>query len=387
MIREPAVPLRLGMVGGGTGAFIGAVHRTAARLDGAFTLTAGALASTPERARASAAAIGLPRTYDDWRAMVEGEAARPPEERIDAVAIVTPNHLHHPVAKAFLEAGIHVVTDKPMTTTSAEADELVALADARGLVLAVTYTYAGYPMVRQARAMVAAGDVGTVRKVVVTYQQGWLATNVEATGLKQAVWRADPAKAGIAGAMGDIGSHAENLVATVTGLEVEALCADLTTFVPGRALDDDASLLLRFRGGARGAMVASQVAVGRENDLRLDVFGSDGALTWRQEAPNALTHAPLDGPARTLTRGGPGLHPAAEAAARVPGGHPEGFLEAFANVYGDVAAAIRAAQGHDVPPGDPPTGREGARGMRFVETTIASAGSDAKWTPVPDAPT
>ena len=387
MIREPAVPLRLGMVGGGTGAFIGAVHRTAARLDGVFTLHAGALASTPERARASAATIGLPRSYDDWRAMVAGEAARPPEERIEAVAIVTPNHLHHPVAKAFLEAGIHVVTDKPMTTTSAEADELVALADARGLVLAVTYTYTGYPMVRQARAMVAAGDVGTVRKVVVTYQQGWLATNVEATGLKQAVWRADPAKAGIAGAMGDIGSHAENLVATVTGLEVEAICADLTTFVPGRALDDDASLLLRFRGGARGAMVASQVAVGRENDLRLDVFGSDGALTWRQEAPNALTYAPLDGPVRTLTRGGPGLHPEAEAAARVPGGHPEGFLEAFANVYGDVAASIRAAQGHDVVPGRHPTGREGARGMRFVETTIASAGSDAKWTPVPDAPT
>ncbi len=383
MLREPARSIRLGMVGGGTDAFIGGVHRMAARLDGAYDLLAGALSSTAERSLASAEALGLSRGYGSYQAMLEGELDLPEGERIEAVSIVTPNHLHYPVARAALEAGMHVICDKPMTLTSKEADELVELAQARGLVLAVTYNYTGYPMVRQARAMVQAGELGAIRKVVVEYHQGWLATKAEAEGVKQATWRADPAKAGIAGAMGDIGSHAENLMSTVTGLEVEALSADTTRFVPGRALEDDASILVRFQGGARGVLLATQVAVGAENDLRIRVFGEKGSLTWHQEEPNRLVHHPLGEPMRIYTRGGPGLHVQAEDASRIPAGHPEGFLEAFANLYAEIASSIRAAQGEQVTPGDHPTGVEGARGMRFIEATVASAASDVKWTPLP----
>jgi predicted dehydrogenase len=297
------------------------------------------------------------------------------------VSIVTPNHLHYEVARAFTEAGFHVVCDKPLCHTSEQAEELVRLSRRHGTVFGVTYNYTGYPMVRQAREMVASGALGTLRKVVVEYHQGWLARNVESS--KQAEWRLDPQRSGIAGAMGDIGSHAENLVATVTGLQLESLCADLTSFGAGRTLDDDASLLLRFAGGARGAMLASQVEAGCENDLRLRVSGTLGTLMWCQEEPNRLEFAPLDGPRQVLTRGSPWLGEAARRATRLPGGHPEAFIEAFANVYLGVAEAMAAASAGRVPAAheaDFPTVADGARGVRFIETTVASARSEAKWT-------
>ena len=378
MIREPARPIRLGMVGGGKEAFIGGVHRMAARLDGNFDLVAGALSSTPERARESGEALGLPRVYGGWKEMLEGERGRSEGERIEAVSVVTPNHVHYPVAKAFAEAGFHVICDKPLALDSEQADDLVRTARDAGIVFGVTYNYTGYPMVRQAKAMVRAGELGELRKVVVEYHQGWLATKIEETGAKQAEWRTDPERSGAAGAIGDIGSHAENLVSTVTELELEALCADLTAFLPGRRLDDDGSLLLRFRGGAKGVLVASQIEVGEENDLRLRVYGSEGSLSWCQEEPNRLVHKTLDAPPRVLTRNGPGLHPEALDAARIPPGHPEGFLEAFANVYAGVAGAIRGESDAHYP-----TVEDGARGVRFIETTVASAASDAKWTPFP----
>ncbi|MEX2502782.1 MAG: Gfo/Idh/MocA family oxidoreductase [Trueperaceae bacterium] len=380
MIREPAEKIRLGMVGGGKDAFIGGVHRIAARLDGTYELVAGALSSTPEKARASGEALGLPRVYGDWEEMLAAERELPAEERIEAVAVATPNHVHHPVAKAFAEAGIHVICDKPLALSAHQADDLVDATDRAGIVFGVTYNYTGYPMVRQARAMVRDGRVGEIRKVVVAYNQGWLASALENDGVKQAEWRTDPARSGAAGAIGDIGSHAENLVATVTGLELEAVCADLTTFVPGRRLDDDGNLLLRFRGGARGVMIASQIQIGSENDLRLRVYGSEGSLSWRQEDPNELWYAREDAPPQRYTRNGPGLHDDAQAAARIPPGHPEGYLEAFANLYAEIASAIRGGTG------DFPTVRDGARGVRFIETTVASAASDAKWTPFPSAP-
>ena len=376
-------PLRYGMVGGGEGAFIGAVHRHAMALDHRYAFTAGALSSTPEKARRSGAALGLAddRNYPTWEAMLAGELARPADQRIDLVVVVTPNHVHYPVAKAFADAGIHVVSDKPLVHTGEQAADLVATAERTGVVFAVTYNYTGYPMVKEARRFVREGRLGRLRKVVVAYHQGWLATRLEATGAKQADWRTDPARSGAAGAIGDIGSHAENLMATVTGLELEAICADLTTFVEGRRLDDDGTLLLRFQGGAKGVLMASQVAVGHENDLVLRVYGETGALTWRQEDPNALWYAPLEGPVQLLRRGNPYLGEAAQRASRLPAGHPEAFLEAFANVYREVADAIvRHASGED-PMGDFPTVRDGARGVRFIERTVASASSDAKWTP------
>lgn len=381
MIFEPATPLRLGMVGGGKDAFIGAVHRIAARFDGNFQLVAGALSSTPERSRASGEALGLPRVYGSWEEMLERERALPAGERIDAVSIVTPNHVHHPVAKAFGEAGFHVISDKPLCTTVADAEELVRLQQERGIVFAVTYNYTGYPMVKQARQMVRDGAVGEIRKVIVEYDQGWLATKLEDAGVKQAEWRTDPERSGMGGAIGDIGSHAENLMTTVTGLRLEAICAELTTFVPGRRLDDDANLLLRFQGGARGVLVASRIETGEENDLRLRVYGSEGSLTWRQEWPNQLIHKPLDAPARTLSRNHVGVGADANAHSRIPAGHPEGYLAAFANVYGNVASAIRGDGDADYP-----TVADGARGVRFIDATVRSAASDAKWTPFQDAP-
>ncbi len=379
--------LRYGMVGGGEGAFIGAVHRHAMALDHRYAFTAGALSSTPERAVRSAEALGLlsDRGYETWEAMLEGELQRPAGERIDLVVIVTPNHVHYPVAKAFAEAGIHVVSDKPLVHTGAQAAELERIVRERGIVFAVTYNYTGYPLVKEMRRLVREGRIGAVRKVVVGYHQGWLATKLEDQGAKQAEWRTDPERSGAAGAMGDIGSHAENLVATVTGLELEALCADLTTFVPGRRLDDDGNLLLRFEGGAKGVMMASQVEIGHENDLVLQVYGETGSLRWHQENPNELWVAALDEPVALLRRANPYLGPEAAAVTRIPSGHPEGYLEAFANVYGEIAAAIhRHGDGADIG-GDYPTVSDGARGVRFIETTLASAASDAKWTPFPSA--
>ncbi len=383
----PARKLRYAMVGGGRDAFIGAVHRHAMALDGQYELVAGALSSMPDKSLASGCDLGLSddRNHASWPALLKAELKRPAEDRIDLVSIVTPNHVHFEVARAFVDAGIHVVCDKPLVHTSAQADELVRLVRERGTVFGVTYNYTGYPMVRQAREMVRAGLIGAVRKVVVEYHQGWLATQLEAGPHKQAAWRTDPARSGIAGAMGDIGSHAENLCASVTGLEIEAICADLSAFVPGRRLDDDASLLLRFKGGARGVLMASQIEVGSENDIRLRVAGERGTLDWRQEEPNVLIHAPIDGPHTILTRNAPWLSDAAKRACRLPPGHPEAFIEAFANIYAGVAQDIRSRAAdapRDLGLADYPRVEDGARGVRFIEKTVESSRSDRKWTPM-----
>lgn len=379
--------LRYAMVGGGQGAFIGAVHRKAMALDGQIELVAGALSSDPDRARASGRELGLPqgRNHGRWEDLLADELKRPPGERIDFVSIVTPNHVHFPVAHAFAQAGIHVVCDKPLVHSSEEAAALAEAVRRSGCVFGVTYNYTGYPMVREARELVAKGAIGTVRKVIVEYNQGWLATKLEDSGQKQADWRTDPARSGLAGAIGDIGSHAENLVATVTGLELESICADLSIFVPGRRLDDDGNVLLRFTNGAKGVLIASQIEVGCENDLRLRVFGATGTLEWHQEEPNRLLHAPIDGPLRVLTRGSPWLGEAARRATRLPTGHPEAFLEAFANVYLGVAGHIRAVQAGVTPDpldADYPRLADGARGVRFIEKVVESAASQAKWTSV-----
>ncbi len=386
MTDTPHRKLRYAMVGGGRDAFIGGVHRKAIALDAQIELVAGALSSDPAKARASGADLGLAdaRNHGDWQALLADELKRPAGERIDFVSIVTPNHVHYPVARAFVEAGFHVVCDKPLVHTREQADALVASVAAQGTVFGVTYNYTGYPMVRQARAMIRAGELGTLRKVVVEYNQGWLASQLEGTGNKQADWRTDPARSGAAGAIGDIGSHAENLVATLTGLEIESLCADLTAHVAGRQLDDDGSLLLRYQGGARGVLIASQISTGLENDLRVRVSGTLGTLEWHQEQPSRLVHLPHDGPLRVLTRGAPWLHESARRASRLPAGHPEGFIEAFANVYAGVAADIRARlEGRRADPleADYPRVEDGARGVRFIERTVASARSDLKWTP------
>jgi predicted dehydrogenase len=380
--------IRYAMVGGGRDAFIGAVHRNAMALDGQYELVAGALSGTPERARASGDDLGLAddRNHGSWRELLADEQRRPPGQRVDVVVIVTPNHLHHDVARAFVDAGFHVVCDKPLVHTGAQADALCDLVAARGTLFAVTYNYTGYPMVREARELVRAGVIGAVRKVVVEYHQGWLAGALESSDNKQSTWRMDPARGGPAGAMADIGSHAENLISVVTGLEVESLCADLSSFGAGRRLDDDAGLLLRFAGGARGVMSVSQIAAGNENDLRLRVMGERGMLDWRQEEPNVLVHAPIDGPRRILTRNSPGLSAAARQACRLPPGHPEGFIEAFANLYLGVATdlRLREAQGRAATPeeADYPRIEAGARGVRFIEQTVASSASESKWTPM-----
>ncbi len=379
--------LRYAMVGGGQGAFIGAVHRKAMALDGQMELVAGALSSTPDRARASGRELGLAdsRNHASWQELLADEMKRDPADRIDFVSIVAPNHIHYPVAKAFVEAGFHVVCDKPLVHTSQQAQQLQEAVRDGGTVFGVTYNYTGYPMVRQARQMVSAGELGEIRKVVVEYNQGWLATRLEAGGNKQAQWRADPAQSGGAGAIGDIGSHAENLLCTITGLRVESLCADLNAFVPGRTLDDDASVLLRLSGGARGVLVASQINTGVENGFRLRVSGTQGSLEWWQEEPNRLLHSPEGGPARLLTRGSPWLCEAARRASRLPPGHPEGFIEAFANVYLGIAEAIRAhGSGRPADPlaADYPDIHQGARGVRFIEAVLASAASNLKWTPL-----
>lgn len=378
----------MGMVGGGRGAFIGGVHRIAARLDGESRLVAGAFSSTPEKSLESGRELGLDpaRTYPTWRKMLEAERRRPVGDRIDFVSVVTPNHQHFEVAKAFAEAGFHVVCDKPLVHDSAQAGELVEIVRRANVVFAVTYNYSGYPMVKQARHLARSGALGPLRRVIVEYQQGWLSSNLEATGQKQAAWRTDPKLAGRGGAVGDIGSHAEQLVSYVTGLELESICADLTSFVPGRRLDDDANVLLRFlpRDGvaAHGVLTVSQVAAGCENGLRLRVSGERASLDWRQEEPNSLRLRPIDAPEQVFRRGGNLLSDAARNAARLPPGHPEGFLEAFANVYRAAFAAIRAgAGGPDAGEAfDFPSVIDGARGVHFIEKTVESAGGDRKWT-------
>ena len=368
------------MVGGGPDAFIGAVHRRAAAFDGLATLVAGAFSSDAGRSRAQGEALGLDprRVYPSFEAMAEGEAALPAGERIDFVSIVVPNHLHFPVARAFVERGVHVVCDKPLTTALADAEALCRLADERGVVFAVTQNHAAYPLVKQMRALVRDGTVGEIRKVVAEYVQGWLAEPVEASGQKQASWRTDPTLAG-AGAIGDIGTHAFHLLSYVTGLQLERLYADVTTFVPGRRVDDDATMLLHFAGGAKGVLAISQVAVGEGNRLSLRVYGTRGSLEWRQEEPNLLIHRPADGPPRLLAPGHPWLADAARHATRLPPGHPEGFPDAFANVYANVARTILARVNGTEP--DPldldfPTVQDGARGVHFIETALKSADRD-----------
>lgn len=376
-------PLTFGMIGGGQGAFIGAVHRTAAIMDGQARFVAGALSGTPEKALASGRDLGLAddRNYPTWQAMLEGELKRPQADRVDFVSIVTPNHAHFEPARAFAAAGFHVVLDKPMVMNSAQAADLVRAVESSGVVFAVTYNYTGYPMVRRAAELVRSGAIGAVRKVFVEYHQGWLSTHLEATGQKQADWRTDPARAG-AGAVGDIGSHAENLVSTVTGLRLAELCADVTTFVPGRRIDDDAAVLMRFEGGAKGVLTCSQVCVGEENNLSLRVYGTEGAISWRQENPNELWHTPASGPKRIITRGGPESGEAAARATRIPPGHPEGFFEAFANIYRGVIEAIRAKRDGRAPAGlaaEFPGVREGARGVRFIEKVLESGRAGGAW--------
>ena len=371
-------PIRLGMVGGGQGALIGSVHRLAARMDGHFRLVAGALSSTPERARASGAEIGLDptRTYDDWKRMAGREARR--KDGVEAVAIVTPNHMHAAPAIEFLKRGIHVICDKPLTATMAEAKKLAAAAEKADALFILTHNYTGYPLVRQARAMIARGDLGRIRLVQVEYAQDWLTHEVHN---KQAEWRSDPARAGIGGALGDIGTHAYNLAAFVAGMEPEALAADVTAFVPGRQLDDNANVLLRYPGGAKGMLWASQVAPGNENSLRIRVFGDMGGLEWAQEEPNKLWFSRFGEPKQLLTRNGAGALPEAQRVCRVPGGHPEGYLEAFANIYAEAAQAIRARQaGLPVPDGVTyPTLSDGLAGMRFVAACVTSAKRNAGW--------
>ena len=375
--------LRLGMVGGGQGAFIGAVHRLAARMDDRYELVAGALSSDPQRAHDSAEALHLDgaRSYASYEDMARSESRRP--DGIDVVAIVTPNHLHAAPAKAFLAADISVICDKPLTSTIEEAHDLAAAAEASKAVFALTHNYTGYPLVRQAREMVAAGELGPVRTVQVEYAQDWLTTALEATGQKQATWRTDPERSGAAGSVGDIGTHAFNIAEFVSGLQVERLAADLSAFVPGRRLDDNAQMLLRLAGGVRGALWCSQCAPGNENGLRLRIYGERAGLDWSQEQPNALLVTPYGEPPRLIRRAGAGATPVAAAASRIPAGHPEGYLEAFAVLYRDIAEQVLAHREGRAP--DPasllvPGIEAGVRGMRFVAAAVASSRRDAAWT-------
>jgi len=373
--------LRLGMVGGGPGAFIGAVHRVAARLDNRYELVAASLSSDPEKSAKAAEELFIPRSYASYEEMARTEATLP--DGIDAVAIVTPNHLHYPIAKAFLEAGIHVICDKPMTTTVEDAERLVALVEKTGLVFGLTHTYTGYPMIRQMREMVLNGDLGPIRMVQSEYAQDWLATPLEASGAKQADWRTDPARSGPGGCLGDIGTHAFQLACFTTGLSCEELAADVTTFVPGRRVDDNVQVMLRFTGGAKASLWASQIAVGNENSLTLRIYGEKGGLSWTQENPNYLIFTPLQQQPRIITRGGPGVLDAASHASRLPSGHPEGYFEAFAQLYTDLADKIAAHILKQSPPASSalvPGVADGVEGMRFVEAVLRSAKNRSAWT-------
>lgn len=369
--------IRLGMVGGGQGAFIGDVHRIAARLDNRFELTAAALSSDPQRAIDSAKALYIPedRSYADFRKMAKAEAER--DDGIQAVAIVTPNHLHGEVAKAFLAENIHVICDKPLTSSYAEAQELASIVSSSSALFAVTYNYSGYPMVRQAKHMVAAGELGELRVIQVEYAQDWLATNLEASGQKQAAWRTNPKLAGAGGSIGDIGTHAFHLAEFVSGLSTCSLLADLESFVPNRTLDDNGHILLRYNNGAKGMLWVSQVAAGKENGLTLSLFGDKAGLTWRQENPNYLSFTPLGAPGQTLARGMGTLSESATAATRIPSGHPEGFLEGFATIYSDIADLITGR----VKPRESlvPTFNDGLRGMQFIDAAVTSSAANGKW--------
>jgi predicted dehydrogenase len=382
--------IRMGMVGGGRGAFIGAVHRMAAQLDGQIELVCGAFSADPAKSQVSGADLFLPgdRVYGSYAEMFKREKELPEGERMDCVSIVTPNHMHYPVAKLALEHGVHVICDKPLAFNLKEARALAALVRKTGLIFALTHNYTGYPMVKEARERVRSGQLGKIRKIVAEYPQGWLASLLEATGQKQADWRTDPTRAGASCCIGDIGSHAENLAEYITGLQIESVCAELTTFVTGRKLEDDGNVLLRFTGGARGILSTSQISIDEENALAIRIYGEKGGLEWHQEDPNTLILKWPDRPRQILrTGGGYGfLSAPALKATRLPAGHPEGYLEAFANLYRSFVAAVALAQaGKKVPAAalDFPTVEDGVRGMAFIETVVKSSKSNQKWTKMP----
>ena len=380
--------LRMGMVGGGRDAFIGPVHRIAAHMDNKIELVCGAFSSSPEKSRLSGQDLLLPpdRVYGDYQEMLRREATLPDGDRMDFVSIVTPNNVHYPVAVAALDAGFHVVCDKPMTMNLEEARDLERRVAESGKLFCLTHNYTGYPMVKEARDLVSEGELGAVRRVVVEYPQGWLATRVESQGVKQAIWRTDPNIAGASSCMGDIGTHCENLAEYVTGLRITEMCADLTTFVGGRGLDDDGSVLLRFNGGARGVLWASQVAVGQENSLRLRIYGERGGMEWRQEEPNTLVVHRLDRPTEIRRTATDFVGAAASANSRLPAGHPEGYIEGFANIYNSFADALsQVLEGNEVDESkvDYPNVHDGVRGMAFLEAVVGSSNSDRKWVQVP----
>ncbi len=386
--KSASGPIRLGMVGGGQGAFIGGVHRIAARIDGDYQLVAGALSSDPVRALASARELGISddRSYASYADMAKAEAIR--ADGIQVVAIVTPNHMHFGPAKAFLEAGIHVICDKPLTSTLEDAEKLAKIAAKSGVLFILTHNYTGYPMVRQAQEMVQKGKLGELRVVQAEYPQDWLTENIEKTGQKQAAWRTDPKRTGAGGCVGDIGTHAYNLARFVSGLELDTLSADLHTFVKGRKVDDNVHVMLRFKGGAKGMIWTSQVAPGHENGLKLRVYGAKGGLEWVQADPNYLWFTPYGQPKQLITRGGAGAGDAAARVTRIPGGHPEGYLEGFANIYREAAAAIRASKPGKVkiPKGVQfPTIEDGLEGMRFIGACVKSSANNAAWTKLSDA--
>ncbi len=374
---DAARRIKFGMVGGGKDAFIGDVHRIASRIDDKFELVAGALSSTPEKAQESGEALGLERIYSDFHEMAQAEAAR--DDGIEAVSIVTPNHVHYAASKAFLDVGIHVICDKPLTSTLEDARKLVAVAEESDALFILTHNYTGYPMVRHARQMVQDGALGKIRVVQVEYAQDWLTIEQD---FKQAEWRTDPKRSGAGGSTGDIGTHAFNLACFVTGLEVESLAADLQAFVPGRQVDDNAHVMLRFAGGARGMLWSSQVAPGNENALKLRVYGEIGGLEWAQEDPNYLWYTPLGEPKRLFTRNGAGAGDAAARVSRIPPGHPEGYLEGFANLYSEAALAILAARGGKVAPDDVlyPDVVDGLVGVEFVSACVRSSADNSSWT-------
>lgn len=381
--------LKYGMVGGGPGAFIGGVHRIAAAIDGQIELVAGAFSSDPAKSKQQGEELYLDpgRVYGSFEEMAEKESALPEGERIDFVSIVTPNHMHFPVAKTFIEKGFNVICDKPMTTTLEDAEELVRLVRKHDVIFALTHNYTGYPMVKQARAMVAEGKIGKIRKMVIEYPQGWLATPIETEGVKQAEWRTDPARSGVAGAIGDIGSHAENLARYITGLEIESLITDMKTFVDGRRLDDDANMLVQYKGGARAVLYASQISVGEENHLIIRIYGEKGKLAWDQEDPNYLWFQPDGEPAQKWTRGNDYDYPVAAAHTRIPAGHPEGYLEGFANIYRNAAAAMVAKMSGEKPDPDLdfPSVEDGAIGVNFIHKAVES-GKKKAWVDVSYTP-
>lgn len=382
---NPTQKVRMGMIGGGRGAFIGAVHRIAAAIDQQIELVCGAFSSDPQRSKDSGADLFLPadRCYGTYEEMMEKESALPEDERMQFVAIVTPNHVHFPAAKAALEAGFHVLCDKPATLDLAEAKELKPIIEKSGKLFGLTHTYTGYPMVKQARHLAAEGHLGEIRKIVVEYPQGWLADAIEAEDQKQAAWRTDPKKSGAAGCMGDIGTHAENLAEVISGLHISELAADLTAFVPGRRLDDDGNVLLRFEGGAKGVLHASQIAVGEENNLSIRIWGTKAGLEWHQNEPNTLLVKYNDRPAEVYRTGHDYLCDAAKAGTRTPPSHPEGYLEAFANLYQNFASHIRAVESGETPSEiatDYPGIDDGIRGMAFIEAVVDSSANNAAWT-------